>query len=350
MKRANLILPAAMIFALFIFVLFPQPAAAADPIELRASTTVPGKSPLYKMLWLKFADEVKTQSEGRLTMKVYHSGSLAKSKQQLNAVKKGIADIAESLHAMNPGVFPLTSFISVPLLADSTEMATYVLQGVYDKFPEIRAEHKDMHLLWLWGMLPMEIHTTKKPVRKLEDLKGLKFASNAAPVQTLKALGAVPVVMPPPAIYQSLEKGVVDGVVVPWGWLGGWSLYEVTKFHTRVPLGVGSAWHAANIETWKRLGPDLQKVMNDVVSGGGAKWNIAGAGMSAKRTQKKVMELGHEIIELSPEEMNRWKKTVRPVWDAWVKKMQAKGLPGQEVLDEAVRLANEYRSQRPKNR
>jgi TRAP-type C4-dicarboxylate transport system substrate-binding protein len=301
---------------------------------------------MYRLLWLKFAEELKKQSGGRLTLKIYHSGSLAKPRQALNAVKKGVADIAESIHAMNPGVFPLTSFISVPFLVDSSEMATYVLQGVYDKFPEIRAEHKDMHVLWLWGMLPMEIHTSKKPVRKLEDLKGLKLAGTAAPVRTLKALGAVPVVMPPPAIYQSLEKGVVDGVAVPWGWLGGWSLYEVTKYHTRAPLGVASIWHAMNKRTWEKLGPDLQKVLTDVISRGGAKWNTNSANFTSNRTRKKVLKLGHEIIELSPAEKKRWKETVRPLWNGWIKKMEAKGLPGRAVLDEAVRLAKEYASKR----
>lgn len=344
MKKTGMIFQSALMIFLFISVLFSQIAAAAEPIELRASTAVPPKAPMYRLLWLKFAEELKKESGGRLTLKIYHSGSLAKPKQALNAIKKGVADIAENIHAMNPGVFPLTSFISLPFLVDSTEMATYVLQGVYDKFPEIRAEHKDMHVLWLWGMLPMEIHTSKKPVRKLEDLKGLKIACNAAPVRTLKALGAVPVVMPPPAIYQAVEKGVVDGIAVPWGWLGGWSLYEVTKFHTRAHLGVASIWHAMNKKSWEKLGPDLQKVVVDVVSRGGTKWNIASARFTSKRTQKKVLELGHEIIELSPAENKRWKETVRPLWNGWTKRMEARGLPGQAVLDEAVRLAKEYAS------
>lgn len=152
--------------------------------------------------------------------------------------------------------------------------------------------------------------------------------------------------MPPPAIYQSVEKGVVDGIAVPWGWLGGWSLYEVTKFHTRAHLGVASIWHAMNKKSWEKLGPDLQKVVVDVVSRGGSKWNIASAGFTSKRTRKKVLELGHEIIELSPAENKRWKETVRPLWNGWTKRMEARGLPGQAVLDEAVRLATEYASKK----
>jgi hypothetical protein len=62
----------------------------------------------------------------------------------------------------------------------------------------------------------------------------------------------------------------------------------------------------------------------------------------SKVGMKISLDRGQEIIDLSPAELAKWKATGKPAWDKWVKDMKAKGLPGQEVLDEAVKLVNKY--------
>jgi len=176
----------------------------------------------------------------------------------------------------------------------------------------------------------------------MEDLKGMKIAGSAPEVPLMKALGAVPVVMPLPAFYESMDKGVADGVSIPYGALGGWKLYEVTKYHTNVHFGTGPSWTAMNIDTWNSLPPDIQQIVTEVSNKIPVMFTAAVTG-EANRTINKIKELGQEIIELSPQERARWVATAEPIWNKWAADMEAKGLPGRAVLAEAIRIAEEYK-------
>jgi len=193
--------------------------------------------------------------------------------------------------------------------------------------------------------MPTEIHTVKKPVRKLEDLKGMKIACTRGPAKTLKALGAVPVVMPPADMYQSLEKGVVDGVAVAYGWFNNSRFYEVTNYHTNAHLGGITSMMIMNKKRWKSLSPDMQKIFNDY-GPIGSKSMIENALKDKATGIKNAKKPGHEYITLSDQERARWVATAKPVWDAWAKKMEKKGLPGKKVLDRTVELVKKYSSQK----
>ena len=55
-----------------------------------------------------------------------------------------------------------------------------------------------------------------------------------------------------------------------------------------------------------------------------------------------VKSLGHTIVNLTPEEMKPWYAAVKPIHEAWIEKMEAKGLPGRQVFEEAQRLTKKY--------
>jgi len=230
-------------------------------------------------------------------------------------------------------------------MSPSTDVGTAVLCDLYNEFPEFKAEYDEVHVLWFWGTMPTEIHTVKKPVRKLEDLKGMKIACPRGPAKTLKGLGAVPVVMPPADMYQSLEKGVVDGIAVAYGWFNNSRFYEVTNYHTNAHLGAITSMMIMNKKRWESLSPDLQKVFNDYSPIG--MQSMIDNGLKDKASgMENAKKPGHEWITLSDEERARWVATAKPAWEDWVEKMEAKGLPGRKVLDRTVELVKKYESEK----
>lgn len=324
-------------FAAF-FTLSPQSAMAEKPIELSFALHIPSKAAPYHSAFKPWADELEKRTNGRLKIKFYLSQTLVKSRDSYDGVVNGIADIAWGAHSWTGGRFPLSSVMGLPFLSPDTFAGAHALNALYKKFPEIQKEYEDVHLLFLWVSLPYEIHTVKKPVRTIADMQGLKLATNPAAKAALEGLKAVPVTMPPPKIYQTVEKGVADGSALAWGAFKAWKIVEVTNYHTNVSLGGVPYWTAMNKNTWDKLPKDIQKIVNEVTAEMMPDKLCGAVTGEMKKGIEITKKQGHEIIDISAEDRPKWVATGKPAWDQWAKKMEAKGLPGKAVLEEAIKL------------
>jgi TRAP-type C4-dicarboxylate transport system substrate-binding protein len=245
-------------------------------------------------------------------------------------VVKGISDVGMSVLSYTMGRFPLTEVIDLPLGYKNGTAATKLVNLYYKKFKP--KELDDVKVMYLHAHGPGILHT-KKPVTKLEELKGMKIRSTGTVAKIAGALGATPVAMPMPETYDALQKGIADGVMCPMEALQGWKLGEVIKNSTQ---NYGSAYTIAffvvmNKDKWNALSPDIQKVIEQVneewIEKHCKTWDeIDKAGIEF--TQK----LGNKIIPLSKDEDWKWVKAVKPLYDNYVSSMKAKGLPGDEAL------------------
>jgi len=329
------------LLAVMLVTALPSPTIAKN-YELSFATHVPPKAAPYKNAYLPWAKEIEKRTNGQLKIKFYLSQTLVKARDSYDAVKNGIADITWVAFSFTPGRFPLSSVMELPYLVKSTFAGAHVLTDLYKKFPEMRAEVKDVHLLHLWTTLPYELHTVKKPIYKLEDIKGMKLATQPGAITVLKALGAVPVPMPGPSIYQTVEKGVADGSALAWGAYKAYRLVEVTNYHTNVHLAALPYCTIVNKNTWNKLPKDLQKVITDVTNEMMPDKLCAAVSAEKEIGKKGSLDRGQEIYEMPAAERARWVATGKPAYDKWVKDMEAKGFPGRAILDEAIRLMNAH--------
>jgi len=330
----------AAIFLAALFLVSP-PQAPAKSVELSVAMHIGPKAAPYPNAFLPWTKEIEKQTDGRVKFKFYFSQTLVKARDAYNGVKNGIADMTWVALSLTQGLFPLSSVVELPYLSPDTFTGAHVLTDLYKKFPEVRAEFEDVHLLFLWVTLPYEIHTNK-PVRNPEDVKGMKLATQPGARAALEGLGAVPVTMPVPSIYQTVEKGVADGSALAWGAYKAFKIYEVTKYHINPHLGGVAYCVIMNKSRWNSLSKQDQdiitRITNEMMPD-----TLCGAVTGEMNLGIKISkERGHEIIDLSPEELAKWRATGKPAWEKWVKKMEAKGLPGQKVLDETVKLVEKY--------
>jgi TRAP-type C4-dicarboxylate transport system substrate-binding protein len=321
-----------------LFSLTPQQALAEKPIELSFALHIPSKAAPYPNAFLPWAQEIEKRTDGRLKIKFYLSQTLVKARDSYDGVVNGIADISWGSQSWTGGRFPLSSVMGLPFLSPDTFVGAHALNDLYKKFPEIQKEYEDVHLLFLWVTLPYEIHTVKKPVRTIADMQGLKMATQPAAKAALEGLKAVPVTMPTPKIYQTVEKGVADGSALAWGAYKAWKLVEVTKYHTNVHLGGVPFWTAMNKNTWAKLPKDIQAIITAVTAEMMPDKLCGAVTNEMKQAIEITNKRGQEIINISAAERAKWAATGKPAWDKWVKTMEAKGLPGRAVLDEAVKL------------
>jgi TRAP-type C4-dicarboxylate transport system substrate-binding protein len=235
-----------------------------------------------------------------------------------------------SVFSYTVGKFPLLEVIDLPLGFKSGAVATRITNEFFAKFKP--KELEEVKVMYLMGIAPSRIHT-KKPVNKLDDLKGMKIRATGTVSRIVAALGATPVAMPMPDTYDALSRGVVEGVVCPIEALEGWKLGEVVKFTTQNTSTANSIaqFVVMNKDTWNALPPDIQNIIDKVneewIPKSGVLWDELD-----KSATDFILKRGNKIISLSAEEQERWTKAVRPLLDDYVSRMKAKGLPGDEAL------------------
>lgn len=312
-------------------------------IELKMSHFMPTKHVQHTEVMIPFAQEVEKATQGRIKITVYPGGVLVKAPDHYDAAVTGIVDFGYVVHGYTPGKFPLTSVIELPFLFSSAVHGTRVFHELWKRFPEFAKEHSGVKVCWVWAGDTGQLFTTKKMVRSMEDLKGMKIRTHSLVLKsTLEILGAVPVTLPISELYEALQKGVIDGCITPWSAIYDFGLHEVVKYATVSNFYVPSFAMVMNINSFNRLSPEDQKVLDEMM---GEKMGLKAATVYDKAAQLGIDVLkkkGATIYTLTKDEQERWKKAVRDVYSKWVSDMEKKNLPGKKVLEEAQKLATEY--------
>ncbi len=283
--------------------------------------------------WCK---EVEKRTNGEVVVEYYPGQTLTKARQVYDGVVEGLSDVGFSVLAYTRGRFPVMAAVDLPLGYTSGTVATKVVNAVYNKFQP--KELMDTQVMYLHAHGPGLIHTKGKAVRKMEDMKGLKFRGHGTSALVVKALGGTPVPKPMPETYQMLQKGVVEGAVYPFEANKGWKLGEVTNFCTAsfTAAYTTSFFVVMNKDKWNSLSPANQKIISQINKEWADKHGEAWDTSDAKGIVF-FLNQGGEIIGLDAKEGQRWKKAVAPIVDEYTDKMNAKGMKGSEIVQFTIK-------------
>ncbi|OPY80671.1 MAG: Sialic acid-binding periplasmic protein SiaP precursor [Syntrophorhabdus sp. PtaU1.Bin153] len=319
-----------LVFVLSIcLVAVPNPASAQKVITLNYSNFFPAphKNSVLAEQWCR---EIEKRTNGRVKITYFPGGTLTPAAQTYDNTVKGIADIGESVFAYTRGKFPLLEVIDLPLGYKSGVVATKLINEFYKKFQP--KELNEVKVLFLHAHGPGILHT-KKPVYKLEDMKGMKIRATGLAAKVVTALGGAPVGTTMGETYDALRTGVAEGALAPVEAMQGWKWGEVVRYTTQ---DFGAAYTASmfvvmNKAKWNALPPDIQNIFEQVSAEFAVKqgklWDEIdkeGYDFSKKR--------GNKVISLSKQEDARWAAKVRPLLDEYVANMKAKNLPGDQAL------------------
>jgi TRAP-type C4-dicarboxylate transport system substrate-binding protein len=189
------------------------------------------------------------------------------------------------------------------------------------------------------------VHSHSKPIRTLDDFKGMKIRTPTAVVgDLLDTLGATKVGMPANQIYESMSQRVIDGFGMPFEALPPFRLHEVSKYHTEVGMYTTTFATFMNKAKYASLPGDVRKVLDETTSAAGGYWRRVGESWDRAEIvgRKAVVDRGNEIYVLPPAERARWREVVKGLDEKWVADLEAKKLPGRELLREARALAQRY--------
>lgn len=287
--------------------------------------------------------EKATKGKYVLDIKWYPVGTLLGGADIYDGVAKGIADSGTSSFGYTPGRFPVTLTLNQPGIAPP-ENADAAARAVWDHYNRWKPkELEEVKVLYLYATGPGWMHS-KKPIRTVEDMKGLKIRVTGAGIGGVKAVGGEPIAMVMGETYLAAQKGIIDALISPLETLQGWKHNEVFQYSTFVPQFYSEFFYVVmNQAKWKSLPKDLQdafdSVAQDAVNEAGQIWEfMQKRGMDYAKKDPR----GHEFLTLPKAEVAKLKKALEPIRGEYISTLNGKGLPGEEIVKGAEALIDKY--------
>ena len=315
---------------------------AQQKIEMKLAYFVGDQHAMSQWL-IKWSEQLEKGSGGRIAVKRFPSAQMGPTPQHYDFARTGQADVTWFLHGGTPGRFPLTEIVNLPFMVGSAEVGIKVLNDSQLRAKYLDAEHKGVKILMLLTHQPGGPHTTRKPIRTLDDFKGLRLRFASPTVRDfVQALGAAPMGVQPTEVSDQLQKGTLDGAFMDYGGAGiAFKLGGIIKYSTELYSYVTSFGIAMNQDFWNKLPPDLKKLVMDSVTG---KEKEVGQAWDALDVpgKKFLVDGGAEAIRFSPAENARVRKIGAEVSEAKIKELEGKGLPARAVYDMMRSLAEKH--------
>ena len=303
--------------------------AGADVIKLKFANYFP-PTHMNSVMMQKYCEEINKKLAGKVEVTQYTGGTLLTAPKMAAGVQSGIADIGLSHLSYSRGRFPVMEIMELPLGFPSSWIASHVGTDFYDKFKP--KEFDAYHALMFSTSPPNVVQTLKKPVKTLDELKGMKIRGTGRIGDIVKALGAVPMPIETVDLYEALRRSVIDGTYTPLETLKGFKLGEVEKYSSAT-WKVGSVFQfyvVMNKRRWDSLPPDVQKTFTDFSKEFLERWAVEWNKIDIEG-RDFFTKLGGQVITVSDAEQAKMVKAVEPVIADYKKDLVGKGHKAAEV-------------------
>ena len=328
-----------MLFTFILAVVGVNESVGGDKIVLRCAVVNAPKT--YKVRALVWAlDRMEEYTNGKVQIKLIHSAQLGGEREYLEGHVAGSIDISMVATAAASSFCKEYEILSLPFLFRNTAHVMAATQGPIAERLLKMLEKKGIKGLGIYDQGFQNIHNRLRPIRNLNDLKGMKIRvmeSNVY-IDTMKALGARATPMSYAQLFSALEQGIVDGSThAPNIYLGS-SLYEVDPYYCLSSHVRNFNIIAMSLKTWNRLPKDAQ---NGIMKAA----RVSHAIMEQKvvcRGKYESLEVlkkrGVTITEIT--DRDSWVKRVLPIHEKYAKTLgpvAAELIKGIKELDRGPR-------------
>ena len=300
--------------------------------------TFPGRQMSY------WAEELEKRSRGKVKVRTFPGGTLLGVREMYDGVTRGVADIGLGSPSYDPGRFPLTSGVSLPLGFSDATVASRTLWALTKEFEP--AEYAAFKVIAMFTTEPGYIQS-RTAVRSSADLAGMKLRAAGSGVPVLKALGAAPVGMPMPEVPQAVQTRVIDGTMTSREVLQDFRLAESLRFVTDFPTVVVTFAAVMDRRRWEKLPPDVRAVIEELAeempTWTGRYHDLQNVTASLDWSRDKY---GLQVVPLSEAERAAWNERLAPMVEQWIAEASAKGLPAARYITRARELRDRFANAR----
>lgn len=331
-----------MLMVAFLFGIGLSPAPAQAQIKLTYANFPPSTTfPCVQME--RWKTEVEKRTGGKVTIQTFPGGTLLPAKNIFDGVITGTADIGNFAMSYQPGRFPISEAIDQPIGFTSAKAASLAL---YDLIAKYKAkEFEKVKILTLFTCPPANF-MTKIPVKSLKDLKGMELRVGGTQADIIKALGGIPVAMPQSDTPEALQRGVIKGSVSSLEVLKDFNYASYTPDVTMANLFVVSFAVVMNKDKWNSLPNDVKKLLDDM--------RVEQALWTGRYVDDHVTEAiewskkqykDFQIFEFPGGDKAEIPKLLKPLINAYIKRVGEQGLPGDKIIKDVYALKDKYEKQ-----
>src|SRR5512139_1064815 len=325
---------------LFLGMMLPVPAAVrADAVIKLTYANFPPAATFPCVQMEHWAKEVEKRTGGKVKVQTFSGGTLLAAKNILDGVISGLADVGNFAMSYQPGRFPVSEAVDLPLGFTSAKVASLTLYDLVEKHQP--KEFEKVKILTLFTCPPTNF-MAKTPVKSLADLKGMELRVAGTGAEVVKRLGGVPVAMPQSETPEAIQKGVVKGMVSSMEILKDFKFAAYTPYATVANLPVVSFAVVMNKAKWDSLPADVKDVL-DRMRREQAEW-------TGKYVDDHVTEAlawsranyQHQLFELSAADHDKVASLLKPMTDDYVQRTAALGLPAAQIVADTLALKKKY--------
>ncbi len=253
-----------VVFIVFLWITFLGSSAISQPKYLLKFNHVLGPKEPYHAGFQKWAKAVEERTKGGLKIEVFPSAQLGVEEDILEQIRAG-ANVGQNTDSARMGNYvPAIACMNGPYFAETLEEVEKLkrLPTVKGWLDELANKYgfKVLSFSWVQGYRHF---FTNKPVRKPEDLKGLRIRTPPAPIwqESVRALGATPVALAFGEMYPALQQKVVDGVELVYNNIPAGRFYEVLKYVSETRHIMLINFEVISAKWFNALPPDYQKIL-----------------------------------------------------------------------------------------
>lgn len=233
----------------------------AGPVEIKAVTYFPKNHPLVNPTCLKWFEMLNEGLKGKIHVKYVGGPEAVPPREQAEAVRNNMVQMAYTPIAVHRQLVPAAASMVVVKFKDAVEMR----QSPFTDF--LIREYEKIGIRYVgpgtWSQFNM---WSKKPIKNLADLKGMKMRSFFLYDRLQKSLGITPVTIPTPELYTALERGVVDGFCFPFVGPRDMGLTKSAKYVISHHFYTNDVVLLMNLQVWNKLPRDVQVKFDEITA------------------------------------------------------------------------------------
>ncbi|MFM9969454.1 MAG: TRAP transporter substrate-binding protein [Burkholderiales bacterium] len=287
---------------------------------LKMSTTLPPNNPVVGDFFEPWAKKVNVAAGSEFQIQVINGPTIANATNVWDRTASGVVEIGFGILGAVSRPFPKSTIIGLPLLVEENQLAaaSVSLWRLYSS-GLTTDEFKDVKPIALFGT-PVQGISSKQPIRRLEDMKGLKVrAADKTVADVVTALGGAPISVPAIEVYQALSQGVVGASVAGFVLVTAFKLTEVVKNHLEgLPLGAPAGFIVMNPQAYEKLSPKGKEILNQFIGETLSRefgTYFMNEGIRNKESVRKMPD--HTFFPLTGAEKTRWEQAAQPVIRQW---------------------------------
>jgi TRAP-type transport system periplasmic protein len=300
------------------------------PIEIKIGGGVPQGHAISVSI-LDWKKKLEIATNGMVKVTFYEAGTMGKSTELYDLCVNNTLQAAHIAEFWANGRFPIVEGVdNSPFTFASLAQQTQTLNTLFER-GLLAKEAEPFKLMYFTSVGTVNLFTSKKKITTMADFAGQKIRASGTNVKTVEMLGGTALTVPGDEEYMDIDKGILTGNITGSDNVVSRKEYEVLKYGISDPIATGAFYFVMNKNFWNSLPADIQATIEKLNKEESAAHIAAQSGAQATAWET-CKSKGMDTYNIDPAELAKWKQATSGVMADFIKTINGKGLPGDQVL------------------